>query len=74
MRFEIEWHMTNDLKTLKCMLGCKLCANTMFPCIYCCHMKEDPNPKHKGSQMATIGTKGKGGKSTIGKGGTKGKS
>ena len=35
--FEIEWHLGGDLKTLKCMLGTKHGANTLFPCIYCYH-------------------------------------
>lgn len=37
--YDIEWHLGGDLKTLKCMLGCKGGANTLFPCIYCCHPK-----------------------------------
>lgn len=64
--------MAGDLKTLKCMLGCKLGANTMFPCIYCCHMKEDPSPKQK-SQTATTTATVKCGKATIGKGNAKSK-
>lgn len=37
--FDVEWHLGGDLKTLKCMLGCKGGANTLFPCIFCCHSK-----------------------------------
>ena len=37
--FKIEWHLGGDLKTLKCMLGTKHGANTLFPCIYCLHPK-----------------------------------
>ena len=37
--FEIEWHLGGDLRTLKCMLGTKHGANTLFPCIYCLHPK-----------------------------------
>ena len=39
--FDVEWHLGGDLKTLKCMLGCKGGANTLFPCIYCCHSKSN---------------------------------
>ena len=59
--------MAGDLKTLKCMLGCKLGANTMHPCIYCSHTKVDPNAKLKGSTKAGI-AKGKVCKGTVGKG------
>ena len=65
--FDVEWHMAGDLKTLKCMLGCKLGANTMYPCIYCSHTKVDPNAKLKGSTKAGI-AKGKVCKGTVGKG------
>ena len=36
------------------MLGSKLGANTMFPCIYGCDSEVDPNarPKQKGPQRA----------------------
>ena len=37
--FEIEWHLGGDLKILKCMLGTKHVAKTLFPCIYCLHPK-----------------------------------
>ena len=50
----VEWHLARDLKTLECMLGYILRANTLFPCIYSCNIKVDPNarPKQKGSQRA----------------------
>ena len=32
-KFEVEWHMAGDLKTLKCMFGCKLGATTMLPLV-----------------------------------------
>ena len=40
--FKVEWHLACDLKTLKCMYGCKHGANTKFPCIYCCHSRGQP--------------------------------
>ena len=40
--FEAEWHLAGDLKTLKCMFGCKLGATTRFPCIYCLHSRVEP--------------------------------
>ena len=51
--FEVEWHMAGDLKTLKCMLGCKLGATTLFPCIYCLHSRVEPNRGKKGSKGQT---------------------
>ena len=33
--FNIEWHMSGDLKTLKCMFGVEIGANATHPCIYC---------------------------------------
>ena len=52
--FNVERHFAGNKKTLECMLGCKLGVDRMFPCIYCCHTKVDPNarPKQKGSQRA----------------------
>lgn len=51
--FVVEWHMAGDLKTLKCMLGCKLGANTFFPCIYCCHSKSEAINGGKASRKNT---------------------
>ena len=51
--FTVEWHMARDLKTLKCMLGCKLGANTLFPCIYCCHSKSKILESSKGFRNIT---------------------
>ena len=51
--FEVEWHLAGDLKTLKCMLGCKQGANTSFPCIYCCQRRvtqRDEVKKGKGQK------------------------
>lgn len=60
--FVVEWHMAGDLKTLKCMLGCKLGANTLFPCIYCCHSKSELVLGGKSSRKvaAIMKTKAKG--------------
>ena len=57
--FVVEWHMAGDLKTLKCMLGCKLGANTFFPCIYCCHSKSEVVKGSKASRKGagTMATK-----------------
>lgn len=48
--FSIEWHLGGDLKTLKCMLGCKMGANTLFSCVYCCHSKTPMEARAKGKQ------------------------
>ena len=60
--FDVEWHLAGDLKTLKCMLGCKHGANTSFPCIYCCQRRATPSDKvQKGKGQKGKGThKGKG--------------
>lgn len=54
--------LAGDLKILKCMLGCKLGANTLYPCIYYLHTKVDATPK--GTLSSSIpkgkGVKGKG--------------
>ena len=47
--FTVEWHMARDLKTLKCMLGCKRGANTFFTCIYCCPSKSEYIERGKAS-------------------------
>ena len=61
--FQVEWHLAGDLKTLKCMLGCKQGAMTLFPCIYCCHSKVLTTTKGKGAKASKLkGGKGKGGK------------
>lgn len=55
--FEVEWHLAGDLKTLKCMLGCKQGANTSFPCIYCCHKKIiSKDEVKKGKDLKAKGT------------------
>ena len=61
--FQVEWHLARDLKTLKCMLGCKQGAMTLFPCIYCCHSKVSTTTEGKGTKASKLkGGKGKGGK------------
>lgn len=61
--FQVEWHLGGDLKTLKCMLGTKMGANTMFPCIYCCHPKMPNEALGRGKK----GMMAKGRKSQVGK-------
>lgn len=59
--FDVEWHLGGDLKTLKCMLGCKGGANTLFPCIFCCHSKTQGKGKSwKGSKTVVQIESGKG--------------
>ena len=58
--YDIEWHLGGDLKTLKCMLGCKGGANTLFPCIYCCHPKMLYDIDIKQGKVKEKATKGKG--------------
>jgi hypothetical protein len=33
--FDVEWHLGGDLKTIKCFLGCKQGANSLYPCPFC---------------------------------------
>ncbi|KAH7424245.1 hypothetical protein KP509_12G097000 [Ceratopteris richardii] len=33
--FQVEWHLSGDLKTLKCMFGISGGANSKYPCLYC---------------------------------------
>lgn len=33
--FRVEWHLSADLKALKCMFGVCGGANTSYPCLYC---------------------------------------
>ena len=33
--FNVEWHLGGDLKTIKCILGCKQGASSLLPCPYC---------------------------------------
>ena len=33
--FNVDWHLGGDLKTIKCMLGCKQGANCLYPCPFC---------------------------------------
>ena len=33
--FDVEWHLGGDLKTIKCMLRCKLGTNSLIPCPFC---------------------------------------
>lgn len=32
---DVEWHLGGDLKTIKCILGCKQGASSLLPCPYC---------------------------------------
>lgn len=57
--FQVEWHMAGDLKTLKCMFGCKLGAGTLHPCIYCLHSRVEG-----GTSISTDKKGGKGAKKT----------
>ena len=47
--FDVEWHLGGDLKTIKCMLGCKQGANSLFPCPFCTrgYKKKDKKGKQK---------------------------
>jgi hypothetical protein len=40
--FTVEWHLSADLKTIKCMYGLKLGANSLQSCIYCNHKQVKP--------------------------------
>lgn len=33
--FDVEWHLGGDLKTIKCLLGCRQGANSLYPCPFC---------------------------------------
>ena len=33
--FDVEWHLGGDLKTIKCILGCKQGASSLLPYPYC---------------------------------------
>lgn len=33
--FKVEWHLSADMKTIKCMYGLKHGANSLMSCIYC---------------------------------------
>ena len=44
---DIEWYLGGDLKTLKCMLGFKGGANTLFPCIFLLNLKTPSKGKGK---------------------------
>jgi hypothetical protein len=33
--FHVEWHLAADMKTLKCMYGLKMGANSLHSCIFC---------------------------------------
>ena len=33
--FDVECHLGGDLKTIKCMLGCKQGATSLYPCPFC---------------------------------------
>lgn len=48
--FNIEWNLGGNLKTIKCMLGCKMGTNTIFSCVYYCHSKKPVDTRAKGPQ------------------------
>ena len=50
--FNIEWHLGGNLKTIKCMLGCKHGANALFSCVYCCHSKTAVGSRGKSKQAS----------------------
>ena len=33
--FDVEWHLGGDLKTIKCLLGCKQGANSFYTRAFC---------------------------------------
>ena len=46
--FDVDWHLGGDLKTIKCMLGCKQGANSLYPCPFCIKgYKKSGNQKGK---------------------------
>lgn len=45
----VEWHLAGDLKSLKCMFGCKQGANAEYTCIYCTFKKNSQGSIQKGA-------------------------
>lgn len=40
--FKVEWHLTADMKTIKCMYGLKHGSNAKHSCIYCLQERHRP--------------------------------
>lgn len=40
-KFNIEWHLASDLKTLKALYGCKSGPNATYSCLYCMLKREN---------------------------------
>jgi hypothetical protein len=48
--FQVEWHLSADMKTIKCMYGLGHGANAPNSCIYC--MQQRTKPQHGTNQSA----------------------
>ena len=54
--FDVDWHLGGDLKTIKCMLGCKQGANSLFPCPFCVRgYKKKGNPREAKEKAPSYG-------------------
>jgi hypothetical protein len=42
-QFRVEWHLSADMKTIKCMYGLKHGANNKHSCIYCIQERSKPD-------------------------------
>ena len=51
--FNVDWHLGGDLKTIKCMLGCKQGANSLYPCPFCMRGYKKTGSK-KGKKRAQV--------------------
>ena len=40
--FKVEWHLSADMKTIKCLYGLKHGANATYSCIYCNQQRTKP--------------------------------
>ena len=49
---EVDWHLGGDLKTIKCLLGCKQGVNSLLSCSFCTHGFKKPM---KGQNATTGG-------------------
>ena len=52
--FQVEWHLGGDLKTIKCLLGCKQGAMSLYPCPYC--VRGYKPGKAQSKKASTLGT------------------
>lgn len=41
-KFAVEWHLAADMKTIKCMYGLSMGANSLHSCVYCCQERARP--------------------------------